>query len=227
MFVTPSRERRERVLGLEVAVGGHGVHAVGRQQLGDPDEVGGRDADGPAALVAVGDDARERVRAAEDAPHLLEIAGDHRLARPGARVAAPRVARDGVDHDAEAQLGPEPAEQREVTGPLGAEAEVLADDDDARAQGPDDEVAGEALGLPGREGRVEAPDVHAVDAQVGHQLGPTLEGGQALRGPAADDPRRVRVEREDARRDADRPGVRRRPGAARPDGRGGRRRSCR
>src|SRR6185312_4437979 len=133
-----------------------------------------------------------------DVLRLVDVAGGDRLAGARARVGAALVGRDRVDADVEAELGPEAAEEGEVAGALGPEAEVFADDDEAGQELLGDELAGEALGLPGGEGGVEAADVHAVDAEVAEEPGAVLERRQAGRRAGPHDRAGVRVEGEDA-----------------------------
>ena len=202
MFVTPCASGTKCLLGRGEAVRRDRVHAVRRQELGNRVEVGRRDTDRATALVAVGDDPRERVGPAENAAYLVEVPGHDRLAGPRARVSPPVVARHGVDADPETQLRPEGPQQREVSRPLRAEPEVFADEHDPRPKRSHDQVPREALGLPRCERGVEPPDVHALDSQGRHELGPSLEGRQSLRSAPADDSRGVGVEREHARGEA-------------------------
>ncbi len=208
MFVRPCPSGRNASLGRDVLVDGHRVHAVRRQELGDRPQVCGGDADRAAALVAMDDDARERVGPAEHAAHLVEVPGDHGLPSARARVAPALVARHGVHPNAEAELGPQFAQPRQVAGALRAEAKVLADDHEARVQDPRDELAREALGLPGGERGVEATDIDALDAQIAHELGAPLERRQEGRRARPDDGAGVGVEREHGRRETDRARVR-------------------
>ena len=108
------------------------------------------------------------------APELVgrlgDITGAQLLADPGGRIPSP--APDLVD-----RLGPEVEFLAEATQSLDrafvvlAEADIVADDDDLRAQGFDEVAAHEFLGRLGGEVEVVGLDEEAVDAGGGDEIG--------------------------------------------------------
>src|SRR3546814_21057 len=152
----PQRQRR----GQHLSVGADQpacVDAVGRQQdVARDRDVGGREAELAAALVAVGDDASHLVGTTEHGPSAGQVAlgqrvaygGRGRLLTVGRRVAV------GVDEseavDLEAELGTHGAEELDVASALVAEVEVLPHDHDLGAEAPDEDLPDEVLSEIGR-----------------------------------------------------------------------------
>src|SRR4029077_13548925 len=122
----------------------------------------------------------------ENTTSFVEIARRDCLASARARERTSAVARDRVNTGLETQRRTEGAQQHEVTGTLGPEAKVVADDDDTRAQPLIEQLAHEPIGGPGCERRVEPPDVDTVNAERSHQLGATIHRGQKRRRPRSD-----------------------------------------
>jgi hypothetical protein len=109
--------------------------------------------------------------------------------------------------DLKAEAGAGLAQQREVAGTPGAEAEVVADDQMPDAQRADQHLLDERFGAQGGEGGVEVADVAQVDAVVGEQFEFFAQRGQARRRRfRGEELARVRLEREHGSRQA---GVRR------------------
>src|SRR5215207_7944930 len=136
----PRVERDLGLLTVEVAVE---VEQVGLDQeraaLGieggaaadrDRRHVGGREAERSTPLVAVLDDAADRVAATEQPRRQPDVAGGHRLADERRRHAADAVEQHRADAlDLEARSRPHRLEQREIAAAVVAEVEVLADHD--------------------------------------------------------------------------------------------------
>src|SRR6185312_15771698 len=162
-----------------MAVGEGGVDPVPR---GDEalvgDEVGGRETQRSAALVAFHDFALDHVGDAEAAARVLHVAGFDLGADP-------RGGDDlAVDLDQLLHPGLElrvRLQHRRVAFRLGAEVEVLADGDAAGAQLLDQGVLDELLRGPVRELLVEVDDDQLPDAEAVDHVALHLEGVDQLR----------------------------------------------
>ena len=104
-------------------------------------EVGGREAQRPPALVAVDDVPFQLEGPAQERGGAGEVALAHEL--------ADAARRDALDERHRSDVQPQAAQKLDVAAPPGAEAEVLAGDDDLR---PDrgEVVRDELLGLAAR-----------------------------------------------------------------------------
>ena len=125
--------------GCDLAVGPlvpPGVHAVGRHaHLVRHLDVGGREAEQAAALVADDDLAAHLERPAEHRGRQLDLAAGERPPDGGAadRLVDAVVALDEVErHDVEAVRGARLAQQRDVALAMATEVEVVADHDGRR-----------------------------------------------------------------------------------------------
>ena len=150
-----------------------GVDAVVRQQdVAGHRHVGGGEANGAAAVVAVLDHAVDLRQAPEQTGRELDVARSERVARAGGGDGSVEAlqAHELQTDDLEAALASELVEQRDVALAAVAEVEVLADDDEPRVQLVDDHLAHELLGALERTFAVEVHDEHVVDAGRGQQL---------------------------------------------------------
>ena len=105
--------------------------------------------------------------------------------------------------DAEAEAPPELGEHRDITrGPV-AEGEVPPDDDLGGVQPVHEHLVGERGGLHALQLGGEREHAERVDPELGDQVGAAAQAGQPGRVAArADDLGRVRVERDQHRRQA-------------------------
>ena len=168
-------------------------------------QVGGREAELPAALVAADDDALEPVRPAERGRGRRDVAGVDagrgctsrrrpcRRRRPAAAPSTPKP-----------KVRPSRVSSVDVAGGPVAEPEVVADHHERGVQVLDQDVVHELLGRELGELRRERDHAEHVDAERLDQLGLAGRLGQHGRVRAGPDHLgRVRVEGHDHRRDAE------------------------
>ena len=152
-------------------------------------EVRSGEAEGAAALVAVHDLPLELVRPPQELGRRAEVALADEL--------ADAARGDALDQRHGAHVEPERAQELDVPAPAGAESEVLARDDHARAD-PRQVLGHEGLRLPAGQLLRELDHEHLVRARFLDQLQAALEGRQQLHVVAQDEPR-VRIEGEHRR----------------------------
>lgn len=148
----------------------HCVDTVRRQDLDDTFHVGGWKSERTAARIAVRNQTRDGVRAAEDSANLIEVASRYRIAGAGAGERTARVARNLVNTHLESELAAQLAKQREIAGALRAKTKVLPREDNLGLQCLGDEPSGKAFRRPRGERRIELANVDALDAKSVHQL---------------------------------------------------------
>ena len=173
-----------------------GVDAVrGDRRVPVAHQVGGREAQLPAALIAAYDDAGHPVRPAQRGgrgPHVpgVDTTADVRGTEHHAVLGDQRRLLDG-----ETERPSEPLEQGHVAGRAMPEPEVVADHHDRRVQRLDQHVVHERLGAELGERRGERDHAERVHAQLLDQFGLAHRLGQHRRVRAGPDHLgRVRVE---------------------------------
>src|SRR5690606_17964094 len=157
-----------------------GEDAFDRRPAAFQRDVGGRESEVLAETEAPDDTARHTVVAAEHRLSEPEIAGGERGA--DGRAADPAVApRHRLEHrDVEAVTPPGHAKVVEVAGPAEPEAEIVADDEMARAQAVDEQFLDEDLRRQPPQ-RAEVRTEKLVDVQGPKQLEALAEARQSRR----------------------------------------------
>ncbi len=157
--------------------------------------------------------AADGVAVAEQAPGVFEVAGSQRLAHRGAGDADAALRDRAHLLDLEAELRARRLQVGEIAGTLGAEAEVVADQQPARVQPVDQHIAHELLRRLRGEMRIEVLDNHPVDALAAQALQLVAQqrdaGGRAVR---HEEFARMRLEGHDRQRQSARVGRRARAG---------------
>jgi hypothetical protein len=158
---------------------GDGIDAIGRAQILAHGEVGGREVDRPAHLVAMLDHPANGERPCQQGRGRFAIARLERLAHP-ARRDDPVVIEHGTDRARRQPMGrAERTQHLDIAAALAPEGEILAGHHARRADPVDQQFANEILRAGAGQRIVEFKDQHAIGPGGGEQFLPLVERGQA------------------------------------------------
>jgi len=176
-------------------MGEAGIDSGGREERGDPFEVGRGEAEGPPPGLPVDDQPLDPVRSGEQLAGSLDLAGADQPADPRARHRLPAALerRDGDDLDV--VVSGKRFEEAEVAPPIGAETEVGPLDD---RRGPDlapEDFPIEGGGRQRQERPIDRLDKDRIDAEIEEKPGTAIRGRKRRRSGAwAKDPSGMGIE---------------------------------